>query len=197
MDNEMKMNNHITKVCQSAHFHLRNIGKVRNLLDVNATKTLVHSLVSSRLDYCNSLLMNVPENARKRLQLIQNKSARLVSRTRPRDHITPVLKSLHWLPLKERIDFKIACPIYKSFNHEVPSYISGLVEEHRPARTLRSSSQQLLKVQRSNLISTDKAFSVGGPKLWNSLSTDVRTASSLSIFKNKLKTELFKRAFED
>ena len=108
-DSDLSMNAHVTKVCQAIHFHLRNIGKVRKYLDFDTTTILVHSLVTSRLDYCNSLLLGVPKQTLNRLQMVQNHAARLITLSKRRDHVQPILKSLHWLPIAESVIFKVAC----------------------------------------------------------------------------------------
>ena len=99
-DDHMQMDAHISYICRTIHFHLLNIGAIRNLLTDSATEQLIHSLVTSRLDYCNSLLNEVPGYKLKRVQRMQNIAGRIVSRCPYRDHITPVLASLHWLPVK-------------------------------------------------------------------------------------------------
>ena len=111
-DSDRSMNAHVTKVCQAIHFHLRNIGKVRKCLDFDTTTILVHSLVTSRLDYCNSLLLGVPKQTLNRLQMVQNDAARLITLSKRRDHVQPILKSLHLLPIAERVIFKVALLVY-------------------------------------------------------------------------------------
>ena len=190
------MKTHVTKVCQAACFHLRNIGKIRQFLDVYSTKILVHSLVTSRIDYCNSLLLGATSQTVDRLQKIQNRAARLITLTKPREHIKPILLSLHWLPVKERINFKVACIIFKCLNNLAPHYLSELLQVYVPSRSLRSMNELYLVTPPFKLSVYDKSFAVGGPKLWNSLSLEVRKAQSLTAFKRSLKTELFKRAFD-
>jgi len=197
LDSDLSMKSHITKTCQAAHFHLRNIGKVRKLLDTKSTKTLVHQLITSRVDYCNAMLLGISDTSLHRLQKIQNKAAKMITRSSAREHVKPILKSLHWLPVKERVDYKIACLIYKCLNEEAPSYLSELVEVHAPSRSLRSGTKQLLKVPNHRLALSDQSISVGGPKLWNSLSLNLRMSSTFHNFRSLLKTELFKRAFTD
>jgi len=87
-------------------------------------KTVVHAFVSSRLDYCNSLLFGVTDSLVQRLQAVQNAAARLVSGTRRSEHITPVLRQLHWLPVRQRIEFKMAILVYKALNDLSPQYLA-------------------------------------------------------------------------
>ena len=133
------------------------------------------------MNSCNSLLYGLPQHLISRLQSIQNTAARVVTRTGKFDHITPVLKQLHWLPVRYRIVFKILLLVYKALNGTAPSYISELLKYHTSERKLRSSSQHLL--------ATPKA------RLWNSIPLELRSSSSIDIFKRHLKTYLFKQAF--
>ena len=114
------------------------------------------------------------------------------------DHITPVLKELHWIPVKERIVFKILLITFKALNGLAPVYITKLLNRYVPARQLRSSDMLLLKVPSSHLKTYgDRAFSVCAPKLWNQLPYDLKSSISLNIFKTNLKTFLFKQAYEE
>ena len=170
-DSELSMNAHVTKVCQAIHFHLRNIGKVRKYLDFDTTIILVHSLVTSRLDYCNSLVLGVPKQTVNRLQMVQNHAAtaRLITLSKRRDHVQPILKSLHWLPIAERFIFKVALLVYKCLHNLAPKYLEELLQRHVPARPLRSSSINRVVKPPHRLKHTEKAFSVGGPNVWNAL----------------------------
>ena len=192
------MSAHVTKVCQAIHFRLRSIGKVRKYLDFDTATILVHSLVTSRLDYCNSLLLGVPKQtlSLNRLQMVQNHAARLITLSKRRDHVQPILKSLHWLPIAERVIFKEALLVYKCLHNLAPKYLEELLQRHVPPRPLRSSSMNRLVKPLHRLKHTEKAFSVGGPNVWNALSLKTMEAESLSTFKANLKTELFKKAFE-
>ena len=105
-DTSMSMDNHIAAICKSAFYHLRNISRIRKYLSFHTAETLVHAFVSSRLDFCNSLLFGLPKQTLKKLQHVQNVAARIVTLTRKYEHITPVLYNLHWLPIEERIIFK-------------------------------------------------------------------------------------------
>ena len=105
------------------HFLIRNIGRIRNLLSFDVCATLVHALIGSRFDYCNSLLYNIADAKIERLQKVQNQAARILTRSPRRDHITPVLKQLHWLKVRERIRYKVLILAHKSFNETAPLYL--------------------------------------------------------------------------
>ncbi len=88
-------------------FNLRNIAKIRLMLTFSVVEKLINTFVFSRIDYCNALLAGVSKATLSKLQLVQNSAARILTRTSAREHITPVLEKLHWLPVSFRIDFKI------------------------------------------------------------------------------------------
>ena len=125
LDNELNFNLHINHVTKIAFFHLRNIARIRAYLSLADAKTLIHAFVLffSRLDYCNALFSGMTKKSIDRLQLVQNAAARVLTKTRMREHITPVLASLHWLPVVFRIDFKILLLVYKALNGMAPLYV--------------------------------------------------------------------------
>ena len=177
-------------------YHIRYIACIRRFLSEESTKALVHAFVTCRLDNCNSLLYGLPKNQIEKLQRVQNCAGRLVVNARRHDHITPVLKDLHWLPVDQRIVFKILLFTYKALNGLAPSYLSDLVKFYAPERNLRSSSQNFLAVPFSKTKSYgDRAFSVCAPTLWNDLPLQLTSSASFNILKSNLKTFLFKYAF--
>ena len=162
-----------------------------------ACKTIVHALVMSRVDYGNALLFGLPEMQLHKLQMIQNSAARLVTGTHGRDHITPVLFKLHWLPVRYRIEFKLLVLVYQAVHHLGPAYLTSLVTPYAPTRSLRSAAHRSLTIPRYNLERYGRrAFSVAGPSLWNNLPVTIREAGTLTTFKSTLKTHLFRIAFK-
>ena len=127
-DSKLNMEHHVKKLCQAYHYHLRNIGKIRNLIDPHTTHMRVHAFITSRLDYCNSLLVGILKFLKERLQKIQNKAAKLITK-KGEDNSKTILKELQWLPIEARIDFKIACHIYKCLHGLARPYLSELFEE--------------------------------------------------------------------
>ena len=197
IDSELNFNGHIKHATKTAFFHLRNIARIRAYLSLDDAKTLIHAFVFSRLDYCNALFSGLPKKTTDRLQLVQNAAARILTKTKMRDHITPVLASLHWLPVVFRIDFKIILLVYKALNGLAPSYLLDCLPRYIPNRPLRSSTAGLLAVPKR--VTTKKygeaAFCFYGPKIWNKLPLRIRQAPSLDILKKHLKTHLFNLAF--
>ena len=182
----------VGSVVKGSFFHLRLVAKLKPYLPHKDLETVIHAFITSRLDYCNALYVGLGQRQMRRLQLVQNSAARLLTGTKKRDHITPVLVSLHWLPVRFRIDFKILMFVFKALHGKAPNYLSELVHVRTTSRALRSSSEVILDVPRSRLKTKgDRSFAVAGPKLWNSLPVHIRGAQSLGIFKSLLKTYLF------
>ncbi|XP_060083129.1 uncharacterized protein LOC132562405 [Ylistrum balloti] len=151
-DSSLNMEKQINSIASSCYHQIRNIGGIRQFITTDACKTLVHSLVTSRLDYGNALLVGVSDTLMSRLQRVQNTAARLVTRTRKRDHITPVLYLLHWLPVRFRSQYKILMYTYKAINGTAPEYLQELVTVYRPSRSLRSETESLLCVPNSRTV---------------------------------------------
>ena len=197
VDKHMTFDAQIDHVCKSSINHLRNLFRIRRYLDVSAASAVIHAFITTRLDYCNHLYFGLPRYKVKKLQQIQNIAARYVTCARKYDHITPVLEQLHWLPVSYRIVFKHLLFVYKSLNGLCPQYLRNLLEHRKSARSLRSNFQDLL-IQPTCKTKTygDRAFSVCGPKIWNTVPLEIRQSSTVVLFKKKLKTFLFTRFIE-
>jgi len=163
-------------------------------LSEDASKTLVQAFVSCRLDYCNSLFFGISEGMMNWLQSVQNPAARLVTGTRRSDHISPVLRQLHWLPERQRIDFKVAMLVHQSLSGISPSYLADdccLVADARERR-MRSTASQTCVVTRTHSTFGDRTFAAAGPELRNSLPSHLKDADlSYNEFPRSLKTFLF------
>ena len=187
LDPKMSMATHITKTCCSAFYHLHNIRRIRKYLSRESTETLIHAFITSRVDYCiNSLLYGLPTCQLSKLQRVQNAAARLIFNASKFCHITPLLVQLHWLPVKERINFKILLITFKALHGLAPSYISDLISIKRsPYYSLMSNEELLLNPPKCKTLVTlgDRAFVAAAPKLWNSLPRNVRGAATIDSFK--------------
>ena len=191
-DNKLSMKHHVNNMCKSLYLEMRRISQLSNFLDKHSVKILISAFIFSRLDYCNSLLVNLPNDTLNKLQRIQNNAARLVLKKTKREHITPLLRELHWLPVKARIEYKIALYCYKTFNRTAPAYLSALLEQYDPPRSLRSSTKHLLKINTAKRRKLGgRAFATCGPQIWNSLPPELRQQTSEPAFKKHLKTFLF------
>jgi hypothetical protein len=197
MDKTLSMADHVKAVCKSSYMHLRNISRIRKYLSKDACAIVVHSLVTSRLDNLNALLFGLPDTTTHRLQLIQNHAAKIVLSKKKQDHVTPLLISLHWLPVKYRIQYKILLLTHKCVHGNAPGYLTSLLEKYEPRRALRSADQLLLKEKKMRLKTYgDRAFCACAPRLWNGLPIDLRMCDKENTFKKGLKTYLFKDAFD-
>lgn len=207
------MSDHISSVSKSCFLSIRDLRRIRNTLDHTTAHTIATSLIHSKLDYCNSLFLNLPQSQLNRLQLILNASARAVSKSPKFCHINPLLKSLHWLKIQQRIEYKVLSITYKTLQSGQPSYLHSLltVKSNRATRSSDIITLQRPSV-RSRLKVTDRSFTHHAPVLWNSLPKQLRQPSahqSLSTpsdstpllalsshqFHSKLKTFLFDQSF--
>ncbi len=192
-DDQLTFKEHIAKTARSCRFALHNIRKIRPFLTEHAAQLLVQALVVSRLDYCNALLAGLPSNTIKPLQMIQNAAARLVFNEPKRTHVTPLFISLHWLPVAARIKFKTLMLAYRTTTGSAPSYFHSLLRIYIPSRSLRSASERRLVVPSQRGSKSHSPEHSHSPFLgWNNLPTPIRNAGSLSIFKQQLKTHLFR-----
>lgn len=192
LDCELTMHAQISRLVRSLTFELRKIRFVRPYLSVDATKRLVVSLFLSKLDYCNALLFGLSKNQLRSLQTVQNAAARLIFGTSKFDSVSPLLKTLHWLPVEKRIRFKACVMVYRCLENSAPPYLSDLLNRYTVPSKLRSSKDSTrLAIPRIRTNAGTRSFSHFGPKTWNSLPIELREASSLSMFKSHLKTYLF------
>ena len=159
------------------------------------------SLVLSRLDYGSATLAGLPGHLLSRLQSVLNAAARLIFVARRCDHVTPLLCSLHWLSVPERISFRLAVLVYRCLHGSAPAYlatelqcVSGVSARQR----LRSATTTALVVPRTKRTSIgDRAFPIAAASVWNSLPESIRSSSSLQTFRKNLKTLLYVRSYDN
>ena len=192
----MSVELHIKNVCRSAYSELRCISTIQDLLSADSTKTLVSAFVLSRLEYCNSLLSGCPKHPLEKLQKVQNSAARLVLKAHKWDHVSPLLRTLHWLPIQARIKYRLSTlgHSFSLIHHTASVYLCDLLRVYSPSRQLRSSSDS--RTLRIPHMKTEtfghRLFSHAAPSVWNSLPHDIRHIQSVTAFKTALKTHLFK-----
>ena len=191
-DSGLDFKEHISSICRTSFFHIRQLRQLRSSLDKDSAVVLANALVHSKLDYCNSLFYGLPKSSIIRLQYVQNSLARVVCRaSRQRSHTRCLLRNLHWLPVSERIRFKIAVITFKALHLDKPIYLRDLISYYRPSRHLRSSSGNLLAVPNITSAAGRRSFSYSAPTVWNSLPPELLACDNLSTFCSKLKSFLF------
>ena len=194
------MREHVSRTARTCFYHLRRLRSVRRQLGRDVTARLVSAFVLSRLDYCNAVLAELPATTLAPLQRVLHAAARLILELRPRDHVTPALRDLHWLPLKQRIDYKLCLLVHKASTGQAPAYLSDLLSAAAadPSKTaLRSSESGDYIPRRTYRKLGDRAFSVSAPRAWNRLPTDLKFIRSTTTFKHQLKTFLFRVAYNN
>jgi hypothetical protein len=191
LDKSLSMEQHIAAVSKSCFNQIRNIGTIRSYITDSACKTLVCSLIASRLDYGNALLYGVNASALAKLQRVQNTAARLIARRKKYDHITPVLIELHWLPVKFRCEYKLLVYVLKSLHGIAPVYLQNLLTVYKPTRSLRPEHSMRIQITRVKTKSYGiRRFDMAASTLWNNLPGDLRVLDSVDIFKSIMKTHL-------
>lgn len=191
LDSNLTLRSHISAVTRSAFYHIRALRHIRHSLNDDMAKAVGSSLVQSRLDYANSILCGVAATHLNKLQHIQNSLARAVLPSRSQLSSNQLLRDLHWLPITARIDFKLASITYNTLSIGQPTYLRSLLHSYVPARSLRSSDQQLLQVPRCSTDFGRRAYSHCAPRLWNQLPLHLRLSPSISSFKRSLKSYYF------
>ncbi len=191
-DSKMNLKQHVSSVCRSAFFQLRKISIIRRYLSDDSCATLVHSFVTSRLDYCNSLLVNLPNCVLSKLQKVQNVAARILTRRRDFHDISPVLIDIHWLPIPLRIRYKINLITFKCLHDLGPAYLKNLLSLYEPKMNLRSATKRELEGHVFKLETYGRrAYFIVAPCFWNDLPVSLRLEDNLNSFKSGLKTHLF------
>ena len=191
-DENLNFIDNIKNCTKGSFFILRNLRHIRHNFTKAGFESLIHAFVTSKTDYCNSLYVNLPESTLKLLRSIQNFAARLVCRRSLYCRITPVLKELHWLPISLRIEFKILLITYKAVHLSVPPYlVSQLKYKIKTSHDLRHYDNLLLKEPYSKSKISVRSFSICAPILWNKIPFYIRSSSTVSVFKKRLKTYLF------
>ena len=195
-DKEMNMKEQVTAICKATHFHLRNIGRIRDCITYEACDKLIHALVTSRLDCGNGVLFGLPDLEYKRLQRMLNIAARILTRTPTTAHITPIMKELHWLPIQRRVEYKIILLTFKALHGLAPKYLSDLLQPYDIGRQNRSSESNLLQIPKTNTkLFGDRSFMWAAPTLWKRLTDEMRAIHEIEPFKRDLKTSLYRLSY--
>ena len=198
IDSNLCLHNHIASKCRIAMYNLFKIVNIRNFLTTEACHTAVLAMVISHLDYANAIMVGLPEMHIAKLQRAQNMATKFVLKRGKYTSLKDSLQSLHWLPNRSRINFKISALVYKCLHGKAPEYLQNLLITYIPRREgLRSEAiiDRLIVPRTEKKTFADRTFSAVGPKVWKSLPNDVKSQKDFEHFKKSLKTHLFKLAF--
>ena len=196
LDQRLSMKQHISSLCHTTFLALRRIASIRPFLSNSSIEKLVASMITSRL-YCNATFAGVADEQIAHLQEIQNNTTRLILKKSKRDHVTLFLKELHWLPVKYCIQYKLTMLAFRHFNSTLPPYLSSSLCTYQPSCSLRSLTERLLKIPKTNLKTFgEHSFCYIASTVWNLLPADLRASPSLPIFKVNLKMHFFCQAFQ-
>jgi len=198
LDSDVSMRTHVSKTVASCFASLRQIKSIQRSVSRPLLLSLVTSLILSRLDYGSATLAGVPAYLTDRLQSILHAAARLMNGSRKYDHISSLLRDLHWLQVPERIKYRLAVLVFRCRNHTAPEYLSRdlhWVADDDSRRRLRSAKILQLMVPWTRLCTIgDRAFGITGARVWNDLPSSIVSAPSLAVFKKNLKTHLFQQS---
>ena len=190
LDQNLNLDKHINKIVSHCYKLLKDLGRIRNVLSQKHAEMLVHAIITSRLDYCNSLYFNISKSNLYKLQKVQNAAARLVMRSKRRCSVSGALKELHWLRIEARVMFKIILLIYKS----VTGQCSANLEIRYKSHQCRPQDELLLEAVGAKTKYGRRRFQYVGPRLWNALPVEIRREENMDTFKTKVKTLLFNDA---
>jgi len=212
-DSNLSFAEHISAISKSCLYCIRDLKRLRNSIDHSTARIIATALIHNKLDYCNSLLLNLPMSQLNHLQFVLNSAARAVTKTSKFDHVSPILQNLHWLKITERIHYKVSSLTYKILSTHQPSYLHSLLDVQTNRSTRSSSSITLVRPSNSSRLKiTSRSFYHEAPALWNSLPAYLRIPSEVSTstsavsnppllalsnsnFHKRLKTYLFHQSF--
>jgi len=190
LDSNLTLNIHVSSVCKTAYYFIKALRHIRPVLTYDMTRAVTASLIQTRLEFANSVLIGISSSNIYKLQRVQNCLAKVVLQDFS-NSVTCLLSQLHWLPVSKRIQFKIATLTYQLVTFGQPTYLFSVLIPYQPQRSLRSVSQNLLSIPRCNSSFGQRSFSYCAPKIWNELPLSVRQSPSLHTFKRNLKTHYF------
>lgn len=200
-DLELSRERRISDIVRTCNYHLRQISRVRKYITQDVAKRVVHALVLGRIDYCNSVLADLPAKLTSKLQRVQNRAACIILRPKRNDnqilHATPMLKELSWLPVTLRVVFKICCLVFKCLAGCAPQYLCELLVVKTRHTRLRQPQSRELSIPPTVRRIGSSSFSVVGPTLWNQLPPELRQVNTLLTFRRHLKTHLWRSYYID
>ena len=197
IDPELNLLTHVNRIVSSSFNILWNISRIRCYLDCDSTKVLVQALIISKLDYCNSLFLGIPQYNLDKLQWTVNMSCRVIKQLPKSAHITGYLAELHWLRIQECIKYKVSMLMFKCLHNLAPQYLIDItIFIYHQELNLRSRNNCVLptRLSRTTMVHTSSISSMR-PRIWNSLPIAVKNTNNLDSFKSRLKTHLFTQSY--
>ena len=199
LDKQLNFKRFTSEKCRTVSLNINRIKQIRHYLSMDSCKQIVQSLITSHLDYANSIIYGLPECTIIRLQRLQNRAAKLVLRWKYTDSSTEALKQLHWLPIRHRINFKLACIVFKCINNvDGPQYLKEMLHVRSSNYSIRSIDAQartLTIPSTKRKTFADRSFAISGPTVWNNIPVNIRKIPDFNVFKTSLKTHYFLKAF--
>ena len=202
-DSDFSLSKHVQNICKSCFVKLCDFRHVRWFLTHDVSVLVTNALVSSRLDYCNSLFRSLSKFNLHKLQCIQNSAGRIVSNTSRYTSITPVLKKLHWLPVEQRTVFKTATLVCKFLHTGFHGYFAPYISTYSSSYSTRRSQSggNFLVIPKfypsvhKSVKQFGNSFAFDAPTVWNALPDEIRASPSLASFRKQLKTYLYTKAY--
>ena len=184
LDESLNFERHINELVSSCYYHIRNIGKMKYYLSSKDLQTFVHSVITSKFDYCNVVLFGINKSVIHKLQKVQNAAARLIYKLPKRSSISSVIRQLHWLRVDERIIFKMMVIVFKHFCCISPDNLHKVLD-------IDNAETRTLKLKHYTTKYGRRSFSYAAPRFWNRLPLALRTETCIETFKKQLKYNLF------
>ena len=197
IDSGLTLDQHVSSIISACNYHLRAFRHIRPVLSNELAESIGRAIVLSKLDYCNSLHAGTSQSNLDWLQTVQNQCARIIHNLPYRESTKLARAQMHWLPVRERINFKLSVLAYSTLSSGAPGYLKDLLTDYVPARPLRSSSDAnrlVIPTTRTKL--QERCFRYAVSSQWNSLPQSIRSCTSLATFKSALKYFLFVNVYD-
>ena len=186
VDSHLSYDEHISKTVSSCVSRLCQINRANNVFDQRTPKLVINALVFSRLCYCSSVWSNTAKKNVNKLQLVQNFAACIVANKRKYDHVTPILKSLNWLPVRDHLYFRDAVLAFKFMSDLAPVYLSDKLTRRSTVSSRKTRNSQMLNIPLFRSATGQKTFHYRAVNIWNNLNNNFKLCIDVNSFRNKL-----------
>ena len=199
MDENLLFKNHILNVNKKSSYNLFMMGKICGYLSINTAQEIGLALVMSNKDYCNGVLYGSQNSVLQLFQITQNRCTNMILYKDKYSSSTDARYTLHWLPIKDRILYKLLCVAFKCVHSLGPIYLNEMFVQNVPQRRLRSNSTKEITYivpRNKNKTFGYRSFSFGGSYEWNNLPNELKCIENYTTFKKYLKMYIFRSAYE-